>query len=331
MTVMTRERSRPLDHLPTVRGRYSKDVSLANITWFRVGGRADVMFRPADPADLADFLAKKPRDVPITVLGVGSNVLIRDGGIRGVVVRLGRGFVGIDISGDRARAGAGALDVNIAETCAAAGIEGLEFLCGVPGTLGGALRMNAGAYGREIVDVVVTATAVDGRGAVHELSPAQLDLGYRRSGVPADWIFVEAVLQGRTSDATTIAERMAAIRAAREASQPIRTRTGGSTFANPAGPGDGEKAWRLIERAGCRGLRIGGAALSEKHCNFLINTGDATAAEIERLGEEVRRRVVATTGIDLRWEIQRLGEAEAPGSGELGHSGELGRSGEPGP
>ena len=311
-----RARSRLLDRLPAVRGRYSVDVALANITWFRVGGRAEVMFRPADLADLADFLGKKPRGVPVTVLGVGSNVLIRDGGIRGVVVRLGRGFVGIAIARGRVRAGAGALDANIAETCAAAGVEGLEFLCGVPGTLGGALRMNAGAYGREIVDVVVAATAVDGGGAVHELSPAQLDLGYRRSGVPADWIFVEAVLQGRVGDAMTIAERMATIRVAREASQPIRTRTGGSTFANPGGPGAGEKAWELIERAGCRGLRVGGAAVSDKHCNFLVNTGAATAADIERLGEEVRRRVVATTGIDLRWEIQRLGEAEAPGGGE---------------
>ena len=297
-----------LDVLPPVRGRYSENVSLANITWFRVGGPAEVMFRPVDHDDLVAFLKAKSPEIPVTVLGVGSNVLVRDGGIAGVVVRLGRGFAEISINDDLVTASAAALDVNVAQTCTVAGIGGLEFLCGVPGTIGGALRMNAGAYGREMVDVTLSATAVDPQGEVHSLTCAELGFGYRSSGVPANWIFTAARFQGVPSQPQAIAERMAKIRAAREASQPIRNRTGGSTFANPGGPRNGDKAWELIERAKCRGLRVGGATVSDKHCNFLVNTGNATASDIERLGEDVRQRVAAATGVTLRWEIQRLGE-----------------------
>ncbi len=294
-----------LERLPPVRGRYAENVPLAPITWFRVGGPAAVMFRPADVDDLAAFVAAKPADVPVTVLGVGSNLLIRDGGIRGVVVRLGRAFADILVDGDVIVAGAGALDVNVARVALDAGIGGLEFLSGIPGTVGGALRMNAGAYGAEFKDVLVTARAVDDDGRVRVLQPADLGFAYRRCAVPADWIFVDAVLRGSPDDRRAIGRRMEAIRAARESTQPIRSRTGGSTFANPPGA----KAWELIDRAGCRGLAIGGAKASEQHCNFLVNTGDATAADLERLGEEVRRRVLVATGVTLAWEIHRVGVA----------------------
>ena len=293
-----------LDRLPPVRGRYAENVPLAPLTWFRVGGPAEVMFRPADVDDLAAFLARKPADVPVTVLGVGSNLLVRDGGIPGVVVRLGRAFAGIAAAdADTLETGAGALDLNVARVALDAGIGGLEFLSGIPGTIGGALRMNAGAYGAEIEDVLVTARAIDAGGRVHVLQPADVGFAYRRCAVPADSIFVAAVLRGRAEDPRAIGRRMDDIRAARESTQPIRSRTGGSTFANPPGA----KAWELIDRAGCRGLAIGGAKVSEQHCNFLVNTGDATAADLERLGEEVRRRVLATTGTTLSWEIHRVG------------------------
>lgn len=297
--------SRLLDRLPLVRGRYAENVALAPITWFRVGGPAEVMFRPADADDLARFLATKPRDVPVFVLGVGSNLLVRDGGIAGVVVRLGRAFARIMVEGERITVGAGALDANVARTACDAGLGGLEFLSGIPGTLGGALRMNAGAYGRELKDVLVEARALDASGREHVLSVQDLGFGYRHTRVPADWIFVGATLQGRREDTAAIAARIAAIRQARESTQPVRARTGGSTFANP----DGAKAWQLIDRAGCRGLRIGGAQVSPQHCNFLINEGEATAHDLEALGEEVRRRVLATSGVALRWEIVRVGRA----------------------
>jgi UDP-N-acetylmuramate dehydrogenase len=291
-----------------VRGRLRAGAALDRTSWFRVGGPAEVMFTPADAEDLSNFLAAKPADVPVTVLGVCSNVLVRDGGIDGVVIRLGRGFAGIDAEAETVTAGAAALDLNVARVACDAGIGGLEFLSGVPGTIGGAIRMNAGAYGREIGEVVVSASAVDALGHVHSLTPEALDFDYRHSGLPEDWICTGAVLRGVTDAAETIAERMAEISAQREASQPIRTRTGGSTFANPpADAADGAKAWQLIERAGCRGLTRGGAKVSEKHCNFLINTGDATAADLEGLGEEVRRRVLETTGVRLEWEIRRIG------------------------
>jgi UDP-N-acetylmuramate dehydrogenase len=295
---------RLVDRLPPVRGRLTAEAPLAPVTWFRVGGAAEVLFRPADAEDLAAFLAAKPADVPVTVIGVASNLLVRDGGVKGVVVRLGRGFVEIRTEGNRVEAGAGALDLNVALTCRDAGIAGLEFMSGIPGTVGGGLRMNAGAYGREFKDVLVEAVALDGQGTRHTLPATALGLSYRHSDVPEDWIFISARFAGEAGDATEIGRRMAEIQAAREASQPIRARTGGSTFANPPGA----KAWELIDRAGCRGLTIGGAAVSEKHANFLINAGDGTAADLENLGEEVRRRVHEASGIMLRWEIRRIGE-----------------------
>lgn len=292
-----------IDRLPPLRGRLSADAPLANVTWFGVGGPAEVLFKPADLDDLATLLREKPAEVPVTVLGVGSNLLVRDGGVPGVVVRLGRAFAGITAEGTRVTAGAAALDANVARVALDAGIAGLEFLSGVPGTIGGALRMNAGAYGREMKDVVLRAEALDPQGNRHELALADLGFGYRHCGVPSDWIFTGAVLEGARGEREAIAARLDEIRAAREDSQPLRTRTGGSTFANPPGM----KAWELIDKAGCRGLRRGGAMVSEKHCNFLVNTGDATAADLEDLGEEVRRRVFEATGVRLEWEIRRIG------------------------
>ncbi|MDF2763955.1 MAG: UDP-N-acetylenolpyruvoylglucosamine reductase [Rhodospirillales bacterium] len=297
---------RLIERLPAVRGRLVENAPLGPMTWFRVGGPAEVLFRPADRDDLSAFLAAKPVDVPVTVIGVGSNLLVRDGGVPGVVIRLGRGFADISVvPGDAPRlvAGAGALDVTVALTARDAGVAGLAFLSGIPGTIGGGLRMNAGAYGKELKDVVESADVLDPAGAPHRLALPELGLSYRHSAVPADWIFVSAVLRGVAGDAAAIAAEMNAIQAQREATQPIRTRTGGSTFANPPGA----KAWQLIDRAGCRGLKRGGAMVSEKHCNFLINLGEATAADIEELGEEVRRRVEQQSGIRLEWEIRRIG------------------------
>ena len=291
------------DRLPVIRGRYSFDVDLSRTTWFRAGGRADVVFKPADEHDLADFLRHRPVDVPVTVIGVGSNLLIRDGGVAGVVIRLGRGLAGIDVDGDLVNAGAGALDVNVAKTALDAELAGLEFLVGVPGTIGGALRMNAGAYGRELKDVLVGARAIDPRGDVHALTPEHIGHAYRFCGLPEGWIFTAAILRAMPGDKDGIARRMADIQSERSASQPVRSRTGGSTFKNPPGA----RAWELIDRAGCRGLRRGGAMVSEQHCNFLINTGDAAAADLEGLGEEVRRRVFEHSGIRLEWEIRRIG------------------------
>ena len=300
-----RRSDRLIDRLPNMRGRLTENVALAPVTWFRVGGPAEVMFRPADTADLAEFLARKPQDVPVTVIGVASNLLVRDGGIEGVVVRLGRSFGAVAISGMTVTAGAAALDVNVAIAAGEAGMSDLEFLSGIPGTVGGALRMNAGAYGSEVKNVIQSASALDASGARHELSAAELGLSYRHCGIAEDWIFVEARFGGARGDRAAIQSRMAEIRAQREASQPIRARTGGSTFANPPG----HKAWELIDSAGCRGLRRGGAMVSEKHANFLINTGAATAADIEGLGEEIRRRVFDTSGVTLDWEIRRVGRA----------------------
>ena len=292
-----------IDRLPKVRGRLTADAPLAQVTWFRVGGPAEVLFRPADLDDLSTFLAEKPADVPVTVIGVASNLLVRDGGIKGVVIRLGRGFVEIASEDETVTAGAGALDVNVAITAREAGIAGLEFLSGIPGTVGGGLRMNAGAYGSEFKDVLKSAVALDTQGKQHALAPADLKLSYRHCGLPEDWIFVAARFAGAKGDPLAIARRMNEIQSAREESQPIRSRTGGSTFANPPG----RKAWELIDAAGCRGLKRGGAMVSEKHANFLINTGDATAADLEALGEAVRARVLASSGIALDWEIRRVG------------------------
>jgi UDP-N-acetylmuramate dehydrogenase len=292
-----------LDRLPPVRGRLAANAPIGPMTWFRVGGAAEILFRPADQTDLADFLKALPADIPVTVIGVGSNLLVRDGGIPGITIRLGRGFAAVEPEGNEVRVGAGALDYNVALAAGQAGVAGLEFLSGVPGTIGGGLRMNAGAYGAEIKGVLVEATAVDRAGAIHRVPAAELGLSYRHSKAPADWIFTGAILRGTLGDRQQIAQRMTEIQAAREASQPIRARTGGSTFANPSG----DHAWRLIDAAGCRGLTRGGAMVSQKHTNFLINTGTATAADIEGLGEEVRRRVHAQFGIVLEWEIRRVG------------------------
>jgi len=297
--------TRLIDRLPPVRGRLVADSPLAPITWFRAGGKAEVIFRPADRDDLAQFLAAKPKGVPVVVIGVASNLLVRDGGIAGVVVRLSRAFAEIAIDGVEVTAGAAAMDVTIARDCRDAGVAGFEFLSGVPGTLGGALAMNAGAYGRELTDVVVEVEALDAGGRLHRLAPKDWAPHYRGCGVPEDWIFTAARMKGSRGNAAAIAARMAEIQAERARTQPVKSRTGGSTFANPPGA----KAWELIDAAGCRGLRIGGAMVSELHANFLLNTGGATAADIEALGEEVRRRVKAKSGIELEWEIRLIGRA----------------------
>ena len=296
-----------LERLPQVRGRYVANVELAGLTWFRVGGRADVVFHPADADDLAGFLKACPTDVPRLVLGVGSNLLVRDGGVRGVVIRLGRAFASVEVDGEVVEAGAAALDVNLARVCRDAGLVGFEFMRGIPGTVGGGLRMNAVAYDREFKDILLWAEAVDALGELHRASVAELDLSYRHCGAPADWIFTSALFRGRVGDPAEITARMQSVGQARRESQPVNTRTGGSTFKNPADA----RAWELIDQAGCRGLQRGGAMVSEQHCNFLINTGSATAADLEALGEEVRRRVHEATGVMLEWEIHRLGEHAA--------------------
>ncbi len=299
--------TRLIDRLPKVRGRLTAGVLLSAVTWFRVGGPAEVLFKPADRDDLADFLQHKPADVPVTVIGVGSNLLVRDGGIPGIVIRLGRGFAEIKAEGGSIEAGAAALDLNVALVARDAGIGGLEFLSGIPGTIGGALRMNAGAYGAELADCFQHAEALDGNGTLHRLTKTEMGFTYRHCGVPADWIFTAAAFAGKPDDPQAIHARIQAIQSAREESQPVKARTGGSTFVNPPG----HKAWQLIDQAGCRGLRKGGAMVSEKHCNFLINTGNASAADIEALGEEVRRRVRDKSGIELTWEIKRIGQPAA--------------------
>jgi UDP-N-acetylmuramate dehydrogenase len=289
--------------LPPVRGRLKADVALAPLTWFRVGGPAERLFRPADIDDLAEFLSGCPADIPVMAMGVASNLLIRDGGVEGVVIRLGGAFARIRIDGDRVIAGAGALDATVAQEALQAGLGGLEFLSGIPGAIGGAVAMNAGAYGREMIDIIESATVVLRDGVIVTLDGKALGLTYRHSDLPPGAVVAEVVLRGAPDRPDAIAERMAEIQAARSATQPVRARTGGSTFANPPGA----KAWELIDEAGCRGLTLGGAQVSEQHCNFLINTGDATAADLEALGEEVRRRVRQSSGIDLVWEIKRIG------------------------
>ncbi|MDH3666296.1 MAG: UDP-N-acetylmuramate dehydrogenase [Paracoccaceae bacterium] len=306
--------------LPQVRGRLTPMRVLADLTWFRVGGPAEVLFQPADEEDLAAFLALCPDDVPVMAVGVGSNLLVRDGGIPGVVIRLGRAFAAIDTDGTTVRAGAAALDARVAEAAAVAGIAGLEFLRGVPGTIGGALSMNAGCYGTEIKDVLVEAHAVDRKGRRLTIPAAEMGFSYRHADAAEGVIFTGAMLAGQPDDPAAVSARMAALLAKREAAQPIRERTSGSTFRNPAGfsstgqPGDSDelKAWKLIDEAGCRGLTVGGARVSEKHCNFLINFDNATAADLETLGETVRARVKSQTGVDLHWEIRRAGVSIPP-------------------
>ena len=295
--------TRPCDALPPVRGTYAENAPLKDLVWFRAGGNAEILFRPADADDLATFLAAKNADTRVSVIGVGSNLLVRDGGIPGVVVRLPGAFGKMTVEGNRIRVGAAALDAAVARQAADAGIGGLEFLRGIPGTVGGALRMNAGCYGREIKDILIEATAIDGAGNKHVLSLVDMGFSYRKSSLPEDFIFVEAVFEGQKDDPAAIRERMNALVEQRESTQPVKSRTGGSTFKNPPGP----TSWQLIDEAGCRGLMRGAAQVSEKHCNFLINIGDATAADIEGLGEEVRARVKAKSGIALEWEIKRVG------------------------
>lgn len=293
----------PSENLPHVRGTYQFGAALKDLVWFRAGGAAEVLFRPADVDDLAAFLAARPLDVPLTIIGVGSNLLVRDGGVPGVVIRLPAAFGKVEVDGLRLRAGAAALDSAVARKAADAGIAGFEFLRGVPGTIGGALRMNAGCYGSEVKDIFVEATVLDGKGGKHTFSAADMAFAYRKTGVPDDFIFVEAVFEGSKDEPAAVRARMEELLARREISQPIGAKTGGSTFKNPPG----QMAWKLIEDAGCRGLKIGDASVSEVHCNFLINHGNATAIEIEALGEEVRRRVKDQFGIELEWEIKRIG------------------------
>ncbi|WP_374578159.1 UDP-N-acetylmuramate dehydrogenase [Phenylobacterium sp.] len=290
--------------LPAVRGRLLRDEPLGSFTWFRVGGAADVLFLPADPQDLGAFLQALPQNVPVTVLGVGSNVIVRDGGVEGVVVRLaGRPFGAISVEGDLIVAGAGALDAAVAKAAAKAGLAGLEFYAGIPGTVGGALTMNAGCYGGETKDILVRAWGYDRRGRRVDYDLADFGYTYRHSQAPADIIWVEATYRGTPDEPDAVAARIAEITARRETTQPIREKTGGSTFKNP----EGHSSWKLVDAAGWRGKPHGGAMFSPLHANFMINTGEATAADLEGLGEAVRADVKARTGIDLQWEIKRLG------------------------
>jgi UDP-N-acetylmuramate dehydrogenase len=288
------------------RGRLLANQPLAELTWFRVGGPAQALFMPEDENDLASFLAKLPAEIAVTVIGLGSNLIVRDGGVPGVVVRLGRGFSEIAVEGLDVRSGAAVPDVKVARAAQEAGIAGLSFLRGIPGAIGGALRMNGGAYGRETKDALVEARAVDRAGRIHVLANADFGFSYRHCSVPDDYIFTQATFRGERGDPAVIAAEMEKITESREATQPIKSRTGGSTFKNPPG----NKAWQLIDAAGCRGLRIGDAQVSEMHCNFLINLGSATAADIEALGETVRARVKENSGVELEWEIKRIGLAK---------------------
>jgi UDP-N-acetylmuramate dehydrogenase len=293
--------------MPKLRGRLTANQSLAEVTWFRVGGPAQVLFMPEDENDLAYFLQNLSADIPVTVIGLGSNLIVRDGGVPGVVIRLGRGFNEIEVDGNRIRAGTAAPDVKVARTAQEEGLAGLAFLRGIPGGIGGALRMNGGAYGRETKDALVEARAVDRHGNVHVLGNDDMHYTYRHCGAPEDFIFTQATFEGTPGDREAISAEMDKITESREATQPIKSRTGGSTFKNPPG----HKAWQLIDAAGCRGLKVGNAQVSEMHCNFLINTGDATAADIEMLGETVRKRVKENSGVELEWEIKRIGIAKA--------------------
>ena len=290
--------------MPQLRGRLTANQSLAELTWFRVGGPAQMLFTPADEDDLAYFLKNLPKELPVCVVGVGSNLIVRDGGLPGAVIRLPpRGFGETSVDGDIVSAGAAALDKRVAETAASAGLGGLEFFFGIPGTIGGALRMNAGANGDETKDVLLEARGIGRDGKRHAFTNAEMKFVYRNSGVDPSIIFTSARLRGKAATSEAIRVRMNEVQAHREAAQPIREKTGGSTFQNPPG----KSAWKLIDAAGCRGLRVGGAQVSEMHCNFLINTGDATGHDIETLGETVRTRVKENSGIELHWEIKRIG------------------------
>ena len=292
--------------MPRTRGEIEEMVSMDRHTWFGVGGAADVMFSPADADDLAHFLTELPADIPVYPVGAGSNLLVRDGGISGVVINTTRHFNTATCDGHDLIVDAGLHDAECARIAARNNIAGLEFLIGIPGTIGGGLRMNAGAYGREFKDVVIEATAIDRQGNIHTATPEAMGMAYRHSDAPLDWVFTSARLRGEAGDHDSIRSRMKEIVGSRADAQPTGMRTGGSTFANP----DGGKAWQLIDDAGCRGFSVGSAMVSEKHCNFLINTGGATATEIETLGETVRQRVYDNSGVDLRWEIRRIGNPQ---------------------
>ena len=298
-----------LDNLPEVRGKLSSDAPLAKLVWFKAGGRADWLFEPADLADLQQFLRALGGSVPVMPLGLGSNLIVRDGGVPGVVVRLGKAFAGVKVlEGNRLECGGGASGILVSSTARDAGVAGLEFLRGIPGTVGGFVKMNGGAYGREVSSILIDCDVVMPNGELVTLPASALKYTYRHSDLPEGAIVVAARFEGAPGDPAAIGAEMDRIAAAREASQPLRTKTGGSTFKNPdphvAG---GRKAWELVDAAGCRGLMVGGAQVSEKHTNFLINTGEATSSEIEALGEEVRRRVREVSGVELEWEIQRVG------------------------
>ena len=296
-----------LERLPDVKGRLKPNAIMSSLTWFRVGGPAEVLFTPLDEADLAQFMANLDEDIPVYTVGVGSNLLVRDGGVKGVVIRLGRGFAKIETAGDhQVSCGTAALDMQVARFALANSIDGLTFLRGIPGTIGGALRMNAGAHGGETKDVLIEARAINHKGEIVVMSNSEMQYEYRHSGAPLDLIFTHALLQGKAGDASDIEKRMNEITKAREDAQPIKSRTGGSTFKNPPN----NKSWQLIDKAGMRGARVGGAMVSEMHCNFLINEGDATGSDIETLGEEVRAKVKQTSGVDLHWEIRRIGVAK---------------------
>jgi UDP-N-acetylmuramate dehydrogenase len=292
--------------MPELRGRLLANQTLAELTWFRVGGPAQILFMPEDEDDLAYFLTNLRSEIPVAVVGLGSNLIVRDGGVPGVAIRLGRGFGDIATEGLNLRAGAAVPDVKVARAAQEAGLSGLSFLRGIPGSIGGAVRMNGGAYGREVKDTLLEARAVDRAGKVHRFRNADMGFSYRHCGVADDYVFTQALFHAERGDPAAIAAEMDKITESREATQPIKSRTGGSTFKNPPG----HKAWQLIDAAGCRGLRIGDAQVSEMHTNFLINLGKATAADIETLGETVRQRVKETSGVELEWEIKRIGIAK---------------------
>lgn len=292
-----------LNKLPPVRGRLTPRAPLGQMTWFGVGGPAEVLFRPADKQDLIDFIKGCPEEIPVTVLGVASNVIIRDGGIPGVVIRMGREFSDIKAAGANIETGASALDINVALVAMKNDITGLEFLSGIPGTIGGALRMNAGAYGAETADALLAAEVLFRDGAVRRMTPREMGMSYRHNDLPGDVIFLGCTLKGAAGERAAIENKITEIKNKRAESQPIKSKTGGSTFANP----EGGKAWQLIDEAGCRDMKIGGAQMSEMHANFMINTGSASAADLERLGEKVRQCVYAKSQIMLRWEIRRVG------------------------
>ncbi|MCT4553392.1 MAG: UDP-N-acetylmuramate dehydrogenase [Pelagimonas sp.] len=301
--------------LPQTRGRLTPAQPLDRLTWLRVGGPADWLYQPADLEDLADFLSQLPQDVPVFPMGVGSNLIVRDGGLRAVVIRLGRGFNDVQIEGNRVIAGAAALDAQVARKAAAAGVD-LTFLRTIPGSIGGALRMNAGCYGSYVADHLVRAKAVTRAGEIVTLTPQDLNFQYRQSDLPEGWVLVEAEFEGVTGDPDALAARMEAQLQKRDETQPTKDRTAGSTFRNPAGfssTGRADdthelKAWKVIDEAGMRGATIGSAQMSPKHSNFLVNTGTASAADLEALGEEVRKKVFQHSGIELQWEIMRVGE-----------------------